>query len=207
MAISYPLNLPEVGGLVAFTLRDRVAVGMSESPFSFAQQVFEHQGDGWLASLDFRVLEADEEAVWTAWRQSLAGPAGTFLMGPQPARTPQGSWAASPPVVNGAHAAGLKTLQVRGGGNMTWIAGDFFQLGSGSSSRLHRVVQSGSIVGSPQAGAIEIWPRLRDALSDGATITLSSPKGLWRLASRVGAWTVSPDTDYQLPTLEAVEAL
>lgn len=206
MTISYPLALPSVGGLKRISFQERNAVGMSESPFTFVQQTYEHQGDGWGAVMEFAEMERAEAEDWIGWRLSLGGRHGTFLMGDPVDIAPRGTWSGASPVVYGAHAAMAKTLTIGGVDGLTWKRGDWLQVGSGSSSRLHKVTQDGVQVGSPQTGQIEIWPRLRDALANGAAVVISSPKGLWRLAANAGEWTIDPDSPFILPPLSVVEA-
>lgn len=205
MAISYPLALPATDGLVRVTFRDRVATGFSESPFSFAGQSYEHQGDGWGAVLEFAEMERADAEAWIAWRLALAGRLGSFLMGDHVHTTPRGSWSGGTPVVSGVHAAGVKTVNIRGVDGLSGSPGDWFQLGGGSTSYLHKVTQSFTQAGSPSLVAVEIWPRTRAALADGDALTISSPKGRWRLAVNGSEWTLDPDSGYKLPPLEVVE--
>lgn len=204
MALSYPLTLPTARGLRGVTFTDRQAIGVSESPFSLSQQVYEHQGDAWAATLEFTEMARADAEEWIAWRLGLAGMLGTFLMGDPVSTAPRGTWVS--PVVSGAHAAGVKTLQIRGVDGLTWKRGDWFQLGSGSSPYLHKVVQDGQQAGSPSVGEVEFWPRTRAALSDGAAIDLTSPLGKWRLASNASRWTLSPENGFILAPLDVVEA-
>lgn len=206
MTISYPLSLPSSRGLKGVTFRQRDVIGLTESPFTLVQNVYEHQGDGWGAVMSFSPVERAYAEDWIGWRLALKGSLGTFLMGDPLYITPRGTWAGFSPVVNGSHAAGAKTLYVRNIDGLSVKRGDKFQVGSGSSSRLHVVTQDDLQAGSPSFLGLEIWPRLRDALSDGAAVTLSSPKGLWRIASNANEWTLDPDAGYQLPPLEVVEA-
>lgn len=204
MAITYPVSLPSARGLRRVSFADRQVIGVSESPLSLVEQVYEHQGDGWAATLEFTEMERADAETWIAWRLSLNGRLGTFLLGDPVYTSPRGTW--SSPLVNGAHAAGVKTLTIRNVDGLTWKAGDWFQLGSASSACLHKVVQDGAQAGSPSTGQVEVWPRTRAALADGDTITLSSPKGRWRLAANAGQWTLDPDLGFMLPPLDVVEA-
>lgn len=204
MTISFPLALPTARGLARITFADRVVVGMSESPFSLGQQIYEHQGDGWAATLEFTEMERADAEEWIGWRLSLGGPVGTFYLGDPVNTSVRGTWVS--PVVSGAHAAGVKTLRIIGVDGRTWKRGDWFSLGSGSATYLHKVVQDGVQVGSPSVAEVEIWPRLRAALSGGEALDLTSPKGVFRLASTSGRWTLDPDSGFMLPPIEAIEA-
>lgn len=188
MTISYPLSLPSrTPGLV--TVRARSFVGVSDSPFTGEQQVFEHPGDIWIAEVELPPMERSDADDWEAFLLSLGGRAGTFLMGPIPYTGARGTWVGSSPVVAGGSQTG-RSLVVNGlAAGLTAQAGDWFQLGSGSTASLHRVVQTAIVSGSPLDLRLDIWPRLRSSPAHGAAVTLASPKGRWRLASNDVEWT------------------
>jgi hypothetical protein len=72
-----------------------------------------------------------------------------------------------------------------------WLkAGDYIQLGSAGTSRLHKVLQDVNSDGSGNV-TLDIWPHLRSSPADNATVIISNPKGIFRLASNETAWTVS----------------
>jgi hypothetical protein len=204
MSITFPLALPSVRGLKRVTFSDIVVAGFSQSPFSLAQETFEHQGDLWGATLEFTEMERADAEEWIGWRMALGGLIGTFPLGDPVNTTPRGTWSA--PIVSGAHAAGVKTLNIIGVDGKSWKRGDWFQLGSGSSATLHKVVQDGLQAGSPSVAQVEFWPRLRNALTGGETLTLTSPKGVFRLAGNSGRWALDPEIGYLLPPLEVIEA-
>ena len=51
MAISYPLNTPTTIGIESIELRAVNAVAVSQSPFTYKQQVISHKGQIWSASV------------------------------------------------------------------------------------------------------------------------------------------------------------
>ena len=183
MAISYPISLPAAFGVARITLRANSTVGESVSPFSAEQQIYVHQGQWWEADVQLPPMRsrADAEEVLAAFL-SLRGKEGSFLLA-APNATARGS-AGGTPVVDGAGQSGL-TLAVRGGPLSTtdWLkAGDWIQLGSGSSTRLHKVLVDADTDGSGET-SLEIWPRLRSSPADGATLTVANCKGLFQLSS------------------------
>ena len=195
MAISYPITLPAAFRMARVTLRASNTVGESVSPFSAEQQVYVHQGQWWEAEVQLPPMkEADAEAVMAAFL-SLRGKEGAFLL-PVPNRAPRGVGGGTP-VVDGAGQSGL-TLAVRGGPLSTtgWLkAGDWLQLGSGSSTRLHKVLVDAATDGAGEA-TLDIWPRLRIAPADGATITLTACAGLFGLASNTQDYSIEPGMIY-----------
>lgn len=84
-------------------------------------------------------------------------------------------------------------------------AGDWIQLGSGSATRLHKVLDDVNSDASGNA-TLSIWPSLRSSPSDNAQITVSSPKGQWRLASNEIQYSIDEASVYGI-TFACVESL
>jgi hypothetical protein len=205
MAISYPLSLP-ASRFVRTAFRARSVVGMSASPFSVAQQVYAWPGDCWMADVQLPPMKRANAEPWVAFLLALNGVEGTFLMGDVVNTTPRGVGTGTP-LVKGASQTG-KTLETDGwtaGQSPILAAGDWFQLGTGSTSRLHKLVQNANSDGSGNA-TLEIWPRLRSSPADNAALTLSSPKGLWRLTSNVREWSLELAQIYGI-SFSCMEAL
>lgn len=189
MTITFPLSLPAPQfARVRFVAAS--AVGVTRSPFTFASQVQAHQGQTFRAEVSYPPLErADAEDV-IGFLLSLNGREGTFLMGDPVGRAPRGTWSGSP-VVNGAGQTG-NTLAIRGlNDGATGKAGDYLQLGSGSSTHLHKLMQAFTVSGSPTGYVtLDIWPRLRASPANGDAVTVSAAKGLWRLQGNETAWDI-----------------
>jgi hypothetical protein len=185
MALSYPLAMPTVTGFRATEMLPVPVVGFNRSPTTGQQQIYEWPGQ-WL---QFNVtLPAMHEAAagdWAGFFMALRGSVGTFLLGPSIRKSPRGI-ATGTPLVKGGSQVG-NTLVTDG-----WTAGqtgimkrgDWFQLGTAATSTLHRVVQDANSNGSGEA-TLEIFPGLRSSPADNAALTITNPKGLFRLASPV----------------------
>jgi hypothetical protein len=80
------------------------------------------------------------------------------------------------------------------------LAGDYIQLGSGASAKLHQVLvdQSGS-------GSLEIWPALRANYTD-ATATFDNAKGVFRLSTNQTSWSINESSIYGI-SFDCMEAL
>lgn len=91
MAITYPLNTPTNIGIANITLMAESAVAVSQSPFTFTQQVVAHPGQRWAASISLPPMKRVDAENWIAFLLSLKGPTGTFLLGDPNAVNPQGS--------------------------------------------------------------------------------------------------------------------
>ena len=195
MAITYPLNTPTTIGIESIELRAMNAVAVSQSPFTYKQQVIAHQGQIWSASVSIPSVRRDLAADWKAMLVALKGPVGTFLLGDPDYATPRGTVSGTPTL---SGTAGDSTVSITMTG--TLLAGDYIQLGTGSAARLHQVLvdQSGS-------GNLEIWPDLRSTYS-GETVIYSSPKGVFRLGNSTTSWSIDNASFYGI-SFEAIEAL
>jgi len=194
MALTYPLSTPTTIGIESIELRAVNAVAVSQSPFTYKQQVISHGGQKWEASVTIPSVHRDKAAEWKAMLVGLKGQVGTFLLGDPDYATPQGT--VSSCTLTGD--AGDETVTVVMTGSLK--AGDYIQLGGGSSARLHQVLldQDGD-------GSLEIWPALRSDYSS-ATVTFNNPKGVFRLSNNVTSWSINNASVYGI-SFEAVEAL
>lgn len=181
MAITYPLTMPASPGPRSFTPGAETSVGTTRSPWTFSEQHQLNQGQRWTFRLDFPPTTDATARDWWAFLLGLNGTYGTFYAGDPLWIAPRGTWAGSPVVNTGGQSG--QTLAMRGfTAGATVKAGDYFQHGSGSSSRLYAVVQDATADGSGEA-QLEIWPRIRIAPQDGDALVTASPKGIFRLAS------------------------
>ena len=209
MAISYPLSLPTVSGIAQINLRAVNAVGISESPFTFKQQIIEHSGQRWEADVSMPPMQRENAERWISFLVSLNGVRGTFLLGDPNAATPRGSASTTPgtPVVNGAGQTG-DSLTIDGcPNNATGYlkAGDYIQLGGGSSATLHKVLSDVDTNGIGQA-SLDLWPYIRNAPADDSTVVVSNAKGLFRLGSNQTDWSINQAAIYGI-TFSALEAI
>lgn len=206
MATTYPLALPSHTGLRAIELRATNAVAYSRSPFTFAGQAFAHPGQMWQADVTLPPMKRADAEQWVAWLVSLRGQLGTFLMGDPIGETARGA-ATGTPLVNGADQTG-GSLVIDGATNSItgWLkAGDYIQLGSGSTATLHKVLADANSDGSGNV-TLDIWPHIRTAPADNATVTVSNTVGRWRLASNESSWSVNEAAIYGI-SFTAMEAV
>lgn len=194
MALSYPLATPTTIGIESIELRAVNAVAVSQSPFTYKQQIVSHGGQKWEASVNIPSVHRDKAAEWKAMLVGLKGQVGTFLLGDPDYATPQGT--VSSCVLSGNVGEDTASVVMTG----TLKAGDYIQLGSGASSKLHQVLldQDGD-------GTIEIWPSLRSDYTS-STVVFNSPKGVFRLATNMTSWSINNASIYGI-SFEAVEAV
>ncbi len=183
MAISYPLSLPDVTSFQSARMTARSVVGVSKSPFTGAQQVQKHQGQWWEFDCQLIPMARADAEKWISFLVSLNGMQGTFLLGDPLGATARGG-AGGTPVVKGASQTGNSLITDGWTASQTGIlkAGDYFQLGTGASSKLYKVLADANSDGSGDA-TFDIWPSINTAVADDSTIVVSSAKGLFRLAT------------------------
>lgn len=207
MSISFPLALPTITGIAGGTLRMRSVVGVSQSPFSGAQQVQEYQ-EWWEGEITLPPLNTTEKQdIWLSFFASLRGQSGTFLFGDPLKSTTRGVGTGTP-LVNGASQTGKALITDGWTVSTTGIlkAGDYFQIGTGTTTRLYRNLQDVNSDGSGNA-TFDIFPRLRESPADNAAITVASCKGTFRLATNETNWDFSPGnlvTGITFPIIEAI---
>lgn len=209
MAETYPLTLPSHTGIatVMWAAENRVAV--AESPFTLHQQVVKHAGQRWSGTYALPAMKREDAEVWNAFLLRLDGSFGTFLMSDPVATAPRGSASSTPgtPVVNGAsqtgHELAIDGLPASATGYLK--AGDYIQLGSGSSAKLHKVLEDVDSNASGEA-TLNIWPDLRSSPSDDATVAVSNAKGVFRLVDNTVNWNIAANGFYAI-SFSFVEAL
>jgi hypothetical protein len=194
MALSYPLSTPTSIGIESIEIRAVNSVAVSQSPFTFKQQVISHGGQKWEASVSIPSVRKDKAAEWKAMLVGLKGQTGTFLLGDPDYATPQGT--VSSCTLTGV--AGQESVDVVMTG--TFKAGDYIQLGAGATAKLHQVLldQAGD-------GSLEIWPPLRSDYTDELVI-FNEAKGVFRLSQSTTSWSINNASSYGI-SFDAVESI
>jgi hypothetical protein len=199
MAISYPLSLPTVIGIRSIELRAVNAVAYSQSPFTFAGQAHAYQGQMWQADITLPPMNAARAEQWVAFLLSLRGQYGTFLLG-DPLRTSLRGTATSCSITG---SSGDNTVSATVPNGETLLAGDYIQLGSASTTTIHKVLVD--YTGTGAAADLEIWPAIRTDHT-ASSATLSNAKGKFRLSSNEQAWSINEASIYGI-TFGAMEAI
>ena len=194
MAITFPISTPTSIGIESIDIRAVNAVATSQSPFTYKQQVIAHQGQRWEASVNVPSVRRGLAAPWKSFLTKLKGPVGTFLLGDPDYATPRGT--VSSCTLSGSVGDESVTVVMTG----SLLEGDYIQLGSGSSARLHQV-----LVDQTGDGTLEVWPKLRDDYTD-ATVVYNNAKGVFRLAQNVSSWSINNASSYGI-SFECVEVI
>ena len=134
MAISYPLSLPTHTGIASIELRAVNAVAYSQSPFTFAGQSHAYAGEMWQADISQPAMKRADAEQWIAFLMSLRGQYGTFLLNDPTGTSTRGT--ATSATITGSAGDRSVTVAMTG----TLKAGDYFSLGTGVNTRLHKVL-------------------------------------------------------------------
>lgn len=181
MAITFPLTPPAALKVARITLTAKSVVARNASPFTMQEQVYVHQGQGWGAEVDLPPMKrADAEDV-LGFLLSLNGAEGTFYLGDTANKVPRGTIAGT--VTVGASAVARSTTLPISGGTGAFAVGDWLQVGTTTSAKLHKVLKV-------NAGSVDVYPRLRSAYSSGTAISYTNPVGLFRLSSSETSWSI-----------------
>lgn len=203
---TYPISFLSHTGVRSVELRAINAVIYEMSPFTFAGQAQASSGQMWQADVTLPPMKREDAEKWIAWLVSLRGQFGTFNMGDPSAATPRGV-ATGTPRVNGASQTG-EDLNIDGcTANVTgWLkAGDYIQLGTAGTATLHKVLADVNTNASGET-TLSLWPHIRSAPADNATVVVSDTVGRFRLASNESSWSVNEASIYGI-TFSAREAI
>ena len=205
MAITYPVQFPTYN-IKSVNIRARSIVGISTSPFTGQQQVYQHQGQWWEMEITLPPMKADDAEAIAAFMLKMNGSYGTFLLGDPANRSPRGIGTGTP-LVNGSGQTGGTLVTDGWTPSKTNImkAGDWIQLGTGTATRLYRVLNDTDSDSSGNA-TLDIWPNLRSSPSNNASIIVNSTHGQWRLASNEVQYSISDAKIYTF-TIACIEAL
>ena len=178
--INYPISTPARPGNVEITWGMDSVVAVSESLFTYQQQVYEWPGQRWKCAVKLPPMQLADAQEWMAFFAMLNGQAGTFLLGDsQFARIEVGANLGDPET-DGAQAPG-RSLVTKGWtpGMLVARPGAWLEI----AGRLRRVLLP---TYSDEAGkaSLAVWPNIT-ALETGVPINWLNPKGTFRLAADV----------------------
>ena len=184
-----PLAFPNVG-LTNVNLRLVRTVGMSESPFSYEQQVHDFGGARWEAEITLPPLSHSEARSVEAFLVGLKGRSGTFTFG-HPLHTHSGTFALA-----SATAVRDETISVVTSDSVS--AGNYFQLGN----YLYMITEDISSGTSD----IDIQPPMREVIASSTALDFTLPKSTWRLSSNQVEWNTNAASLYGF-TFACIEAI
>lgn len=172
-------------GFTSMTMRLRSATATSKSPFTYDQQVYQHQGVCWEAEVTLPPLKRSDAKQVEAFFAALRGQANTFTMG-----NPLHNTTATGSITSGTAGATTVTGTTTGA-----VVGDYFEI----SGALY-------ILTAIDSTTIDIMPPLRTAISSSTSLDFTLPKGTWRLSSNEIGWSIDQASLYGF-TFACVEAI
>jgi len=172
------------------SMRLKRSVAVSESPFSFEQQAYEHQGARWECEVTLKPMPYGDAKSVEAFIVGLKGRSGTFTFGS--------------PLHNSTTTASVASAAIRAesftttAGSGAIAAGDYFQLGD--------YLYMATADKASGANVLSFQPPLRAAVTTTTALDFTLPKSLWRLSSNDIGWSVDTASIYGF-TFAFVEAL
>jgi hypothetical protein len=207
MPESYPINLPTAAGISRVVFSAESVVGITQSPFSFNQQIFRHAGQRWTAQITLPPLTQDQGEEWASFLLRLRGRFGTFLLGDPASETARGSAGETPgtPVLASDDGDSIGISGAPASATAYLKTGDYIQIGSGASARLYKVLEQVDTDSSGEA-TLNIFPAFRKNANIGSAIIVNNARGLFRLSSNQTDWMINTARTYGV-TFAAEEAL
>ncbi len=210
MSIAYPLSLPSGHRAPSrVVMRTNSVVGMSKSPFTGSQQVYQWPGEWWSAEVTLPPMARSDAEYWVAFLVALRGVTGTFLIGDPSSPSPQGSGLGGPLVFGSSQTGTQLTTSGWSASQSNLLSpGDYLQVGPSESVPLPRLYKALTPVDSDGSGhaVIDIFPRLRESPGSGDAITIHSAVGTFRLAKNTSEWDVDAAKVYGI-AFSALEAI
>ena len=206
MAITYPLTPPTTPGFVSSNFGIKRSIAISESPFTGQQKSYEYDRALWYATLSLPPMKRTQAAAWCAFLVALKGRRGTFLLGDPDAKEARGNIPGDRTLSSAASAGDneISFAYTASDGYVAFEAGDYFQIGTTSSSRLYMVVEQATVSSNSVTATFE--PALRADASSGTSIIVSEPKSVFRLDSNEVSWDADNISKYGI-TFSCTEAL
>jgi hypothetical protein len=192
MAISYPLTPPAGIRIASLRFSAISAVARNISPFTFSSQSYNWTGT--MISGDVECPPMNRADAEELIGFLIMAARGTFYFRDYANGTQRGNMSSNPQL-DGAHAANTTTITIDGGSG-SWAVGDYIQLGTGSSSKLHKITKVNGTL--PTALSYEIFPLLRTAYPDNTDIVYSNAVGVFRLGTTTCDWSIDTAKKYGL---------
>lgn len=194
---TYPVSMPN-NCIQSAVITMEFATVATDSPFSFASQAFNWGGARWRIDFNPPPLKRDAINEWAAFVLSLRGQFGTFLAGDPSQTSPRGVGGGTPLVQGGGQSGG--TLVIDGAPLSTtgWLKkGDYFQLGTGASSRLYKLIEDADTNGSGET-TLTFVPDLRTPPADNAALTITNCKSVFRMDDSAASWAANNNGTWSL---------
>jgi len=181
-APTYPLTHPTDVGFTKSKFSIARAVAVAESPFTGAQQVHEYDKAQWKATITLPPMKRETAAKWIAFFMKLHGRKGTFLLGDPDCKTAQGNITGNVTLGADIGVGDYDISLATSANNITdaFKAGDYIQIDTGGSAKLHMIVEDADTNGTGEA-TVTVEPPIKVARNLGTTVTYAGAQGLFRM--------------------------
>jgi hypothetical protein len=195
------ITMPSSPGFVSSDWGIRRTVAVSESPFTGAQQVETYPKAQWYATLSLPPMKRSQAAEWQAFFMLCEGRKNTFLLGDPDAKTVTGGSAPQSIALAAGASIGATSVNLTIGSGKKLNKGSYIQFFTGSSSRLHMVVDNNT-----GNGTVTIQPPLKDAVTTSTAVDFTAAQGVFRMDSNEMTWQADQLSRYGI-TFSCSEAL
>jgi hypothetical protein len=175
-----PETFPTVG-LQSLEMSLKRTVAVTQSPFTYESQTFQHNGAIWQANITLQPRNQTESRVIEAFIAKLKGREGTFYFG-------------NPMMTSSLSANTVSSAAIRA---------ESFTLGSGTDAvpagtqfQLNNYLYITTEDKAASATTLNFQPGLRVAVSSSQTITYNLPKSTWRLVSNDVSYSINQSSLY-----------
>jgi len=152
------------------------------SPLTGAIQTAQRTGNRWRVTLSFENLFDSERAVMQAFLSQLTATANNFFLEDH-SYSRRADGAGTPLVAGGSQSGNEIIIDGWTSGTYAFLAGDFFEV----NGELKMCVADATISGG--SATVDFVPELRESPADNAAVTISNPKGIFRLISPQTTWS------------------
>lgn len=197
MTITYPLTFPTALKIKSVVLSLMYVNSQSKSPYTKQRQAFPWGGEMWAIDCNMVAMIRADAEEWMSFANKLRGNYGTFLFGDPSAGTPRGTAGGTPLVMGGGQTGYELIIDGAPLSTTDWLKkGDYYQLGTGLSSRMHKLVENANTNGSGQV-TLEFVPAIITAPADNAPLVITNAKGLFHLVENSVSWSVDENGHYR----------
>lgn len=179
MPVTFPIDHPVLTHVADVDVEMFDVVGKPTAPTTLQSTPQHFGGQQWRFTITLPRFDPAQAGPWEAFLAKLRGRQGTFLFGDPGRGAPLGT--ATSGTVTGTKGSDQVNVNLNG----TLLAGDMFQVGTGASARMYKVLEDVSGIGSTY-----IWPDLRADVTTGAMV-LTKPKTVCELMSNARGWGYS----------------
>lgn len=175
------------------------------SPLNRGTQTQELPGAQWIATIEAPPMPRADAASCFAWLANLGGQAGRFYLSPPACEAPLGTAAGEPGAVSGAGQTGRALATIGWAAGATFRAGDYLSFPTSAGVEL-KIVTADGVANASGGLLISIAPPIRTPPANGAVVTVTGARGIFRLVDDEQAkWAIEEAVMFGL-AFDAVES-